>query len=300
MAKPEFIVVHEPYLSATAKFADILLPVTSQLENEDLARPLYPELYYLHLNPAITPRGESKTDFEIARELGKRLGVSNFNGKTVPQSIAELVARPELAAEIRDYPRLRREGILRTAEKTPRVAFAPQMADIERHPFPTPSGRIEIYSERIARLNREDLPPLPQYRPAWEGPEDPLSGEFPLQLITPHAKRRANSVFDRVPWLRELEPQALTINPRDAARRGIAEGDLLRVFNGRGQTLVPARVSGRVMPGVVSLDQGAWYAPDGAGIDRGGCANVLTRDLPSPGGAFPSNTALVEVEKAKS
>ena len=84
----------------------------------------------------------------------------------------------------------------------------------------------------------------------------------------------------------------------DAKARGIRDGDEVKVFNDRGAMIVPAKVVETIMPGVVDLPQGAWYHPDGNGVDRGGCANVLTIDRPSPGGALPSNTALVQVEKA--
>jgi len=121
--------------------------------------------------------------------------------------------------------------------------------------------------------------------------------KYPLQLITTHFKRRTHTQFDRVPWLRELMPQAVSINPTDAVARGINDGDEVRVFNDRGQVVIPVKVTERIMPGVVDLPQGAWYSPDNKGIDRGGCANVLTRDHRSPGGAFPFNTVLVQVEK---
>jgi anaerobic dimethyl sulfoxide reductase subunit A len=83
----------------------------------------------------------------------------------------------------------------------------------------------------------------------------------------------------------------------DAESRGIRDGDMVRVYNDRGIVMIPARVSERIMPGVVDLPQGAWYDPDENGVDRGGCANVLTKDVTSPGGAFPCNTALVQVDK---
>lgn len=121
---------------------------------------------------------------------------------------------------------------------------------------------------------------------------------YPLQLITTHLKRRIHSVYEKVPWLRELDdPQALTMNSIDAEARGIKEGDRVRVFNDRGETILPARISERIMPGVVDIPEGAWYDPDENGIDRGGNPNVLTKDASSLGGSFPSNTCLVEVAK---
>ena len=88
------------------------------------------------------------------------------------------------------------------------------------------------------------------------------------------------------------------MNTDDAQARGIADGDMARVFNDRGETIIPARVTQRIMPGVVDVPEGAWYAPDDKGIDRGGCSNTLTRNEASPGGGFVSSCCLVEVEKA--
>ena len=89
----------------------------------------------------------------------------------------------------------------------------------------------------------------------------------------------------------------MSLNSADADTRGIKDGDMVMVFNDRGVTVLPVWVTERIMPGVVDIPQGAWYDPDKNGIDRGGCANVLTRDEPSPGGAYPTNTCLVQVEK---
>jgi anaerobic dimethyl sulfoxide reductase subunit A len=98
--------------------------------------------------------------------------------------------------------------------------------------------------------------------------------------------------------LKELEPQALMLNTVDAEARGISDGDPVRVFNDRGEVIIQARVTERIIPGVADLPEGAWYAPDEKGIDRGGNPNILTLDIRSPGGAFCSNTCLVQVQKA--
>ncbi|MFH1646976.1 MAG: molybdopterin dinucleotide binding domain-containing protein, partial [Chloroflexota bacterium] len=135
------------------------------------------------------------------------------------------------------------------------------------------------------------------YIEAWESRHDPLAKKYPLQLVTPHSRVRAHSTFANVPWLNELESQVLRMSAVDARARGIKDGDDIRVFNGRGEIRVKARVTQRLLPGVVSLHQGAWYKPDATGIDRGGCANVLTKDECSPGGAFITNTCLVQVER---
>ena len=88
------------------------------------------------------------------------------------------------------------------------------------------------------------------------------------------------------------------MNSEDAEKRGIKEGDEVRVFNDRGEVIIPVKVTQRIMPGVVDLPEGAWYRPDSKGIDRGGCANVLTKGTRSPGGATVHNTGLVQVAKA--
>jgi anaerobic dimethyl sulfoxide reductase subunit A len=253
----------------------------------------------MHSNKAIDSLYESKSDFEIAVELAPRLGIPNYSDKTEDEWLREFVAgAKDTATEIPDYDKFKREGIHRVHLPEPIVGFKKQIEDPKNNPFPTPSGKIEIYSQRLADLNNPKCPPIPRYIETWEGPEDPVAERYPLQLITPHPRRRAHSIFHNVPWLRELEPHAVWINSAEAAARGIRHGDKVRVFNDRGQMIIPAKVTERIMPGVVSITEGAWYDPDEKGIDRGGCPNVLSRDEHSPGGAFASNTALVQVEKA--
>lgn len=147
-------------------------------------------------------------------------------------------------------------------------------------------------------MDHPEIPPIPKYIEHWEGRSDPLIKKYPLQLITTHFKRRTHTQYETLPWLKELMAQAISIHPVDARKRGIRDGDSVRVFNDRGEMIIPARVTERIMPGVVDLPQGAWYRPDQDGVDRGGCANVLTKDAYSPGGATCHNTGLVEVEKA--
>ena len=110
------------------------------------------------------------------------------------------------------------------------------------------------------------LPPIPKYIEPWEGPNDPLIMKYPLQLITSHFKRRAHTQFETVPWLRELQAQRLMISTADAKSRGISDGDMVRVFNDRGEVVIPAYVTERIMPGVVDLPQGAWFSPDESSV----------------------------------
>lgn len=292
LKKLEFIVVQEQFMTATARYADIVLPTCTILERNDLtmggARP-----YFACINKVIEPVGEARTHLEIAEGLAQRLGIKDYNDKDDNEWVENIVKD----SDITDYKAFRQQGSFKMALPEPYVAFRRQIEHPEKHPFPTPSGKIEFYSQLLADMNNPLLPPVPKYIESWESPNDPLAKKYPLQLITSHFKLRAHSQFNNLPWLQELIPQRVTINPEDAQSRGIKDSDMVRVFNDRGEVILPARVSERIMPGVVDVPQGAWYRPDEKGVDRGGCANTLTRDELSPGGALSTNTALVQVER---
>jgi anaerobic dimethyl sulfoxide reductase subunit A len=126
-----------------------------------------------------------------------------------------------------------------------------------------------------------------------------LREKYPLQLIGHHYKQRTHSTYGNVDWLKRVAPQELWINPADAEARGIKHADMVKVYNDRGTVLIPAKVTTRIMPGVLSLPQGAWFAPDKDGVDHGGCVNVLTSLRPSPlAKGNPQHTNLVQVVKA--
>jgi anaerobic dimethyl sulfoxide reductase subunit A len=294
LKKLEFIVLQEQFMTPTTKYADILLPTNTFLERNDLTTGgIGP--FYGYMNKAIDSVGESKSHFEIATELAARLGITDFSDKTEEEWLREPV---EECKDIPNYETFRKDGVHKVKLARPYVCFQEQIEDPANNPFPTPSGKIELYSQQLADTGNPMLPPIPKYIEAWESHNDPLAEKYPLQLVTTHTRRRAHTQFDNLPWLRELYPQAITINTADAEARGIKDGDMVRAFNDRGEMIIPATVTERIMRGVVDIPQGAWYDPDDNGIDRGGCANILTKDVASPGGAFPSNTCLVQVQKA--
>ena len=299
LKKLDFIVVHEQFLTATARYADVILPVNTHWERNDLMRPWLGGSYFFHAEKVIEPLYESKSDLQICRSLAERLGIEGYSDKSEEEWIERIVlSSDDTSQAVPDFETFKKGGAHFFKESKERVAFQKEIADPATNRFKTPSGKIEIFSQRLADLNDPELPPIPKFIPSWEGTDDPLANSYPLQLITIHFKTRAHSCFDNIPRLRDLEPHRLWIHPADAKARGINADDDVIVFNERGRVRIAAYLTHRIMPGIVAMGEGAWYCPDSQGIDRNGCANVLTRDLASPGGALASNTCLVEVEKA--
>ena len=293
----DFVVVHEQVMTATARYADIVLPVNTHLERDDIIRPWQGGPYCIYMQQVVESLHASKSDIEICRLLAPRLGIDAFGEMSDDEWLRDFWQEARSMAHgenLPDYDSFRRMGIHRMHRETPAIAF--EHLDTDR-PFNTPSGKIEIYSNTIAERHDPQLPAVPTWIEPWEGPQEAEQGAYPLQLISTHSKRRIHSNMHTLSWLRDLEPHTVWINPVDAEERGIRDGDPVRVFNKRGTMRIAARVTGRIMPGVVSMGQGAWYQPDENGVDRGGCVNVLLRDTHSPAGAFCSNTCLVDIAK---
>jgi anaerobic dimethyl sulfoxide reductase subunit A len=294
LKKLDFIVVLEQFMTATAKFADIVLPTTTFLERNDIDFGVGTP-FYGFVNKAIEPLGECRSHLEIARELAVRMGIADFGDETED----ELLKREVDGTEVQDYEAFKEQGIYKIKLKEPHVAFKKQIDDPNNNPFPTPSGKIEIFSQGFADLKDPKVPPVAKYIETCESRNDPLAKKYPLQLITTHFGRRTHSQFEYIGWLRDLMSHTMLINTDDAWDRGIKNGDKVRVFNDRGELIIVAEVTERIMPGVVDIPQGTWYDPDENGVDRGGNPNVLMVDRMSPGGAFLLNTCLVEVQKLK-
>ena len=294
----EFFVVQDIFITPTARYADIVLPVKTFAEKNDLTRPWPSGPYLCFANQAIDPLGECKSDWEIGNLFAEKLGYENFNDKTEDEWLRAFVAtNPEYKEHIKDYDEFKEKSIHRIDLPEPYIAFKKQIDDIENNPFATPSGKIEIFSQRLADLDNASTPPVPMY--IAEGREDrhhPLAAKYPLQMLSPHPRVRVHSTLQNVDWLDEVDPHVMWINPVDAAARRIRDGDPVFVYNDRGRIAIKAWVTRRIIPGVVCIYEGKWFEPDAEGIDRGGCVNTLTDDTYSPGGAAALKTVLVEVE----
>ena len=311
--KCEMIVAIDNVMTASAKFADILLPAASTLEESDLCYQSYAmELGELILRQqAIEPVGESRRIYDICAGVARRMGKGEeFTlGRSHDEWVEHMYhecrkLKPDLPE---DYAEAVKTGIFKwTRGDEPRVGLKEFREDPNKHPLNTPSGKIEIFSPRLWEMARTwELPKgdvisaLPEYHPTWGSPEGSGDSPYPLQCVGHHYKQRTHSSYGNNPWLIEAAPQMLWINTLDARERGIGHGDLVRVFNRFGQTLVRAKVTARIMPGVLSLPQGAWHQPDENGVDQNGSINILTSQRPSPvAKGNPQHTNLVQVEKA--
>ena len=288
----EFMVVHDHFVTPTARYADIVLPATMFWERNDVHTPWAGAGHYvIYMKQALPPAEGCRNDLDICAALAERLGLAGYNDKTEEEWLRELTRDT-----IDDFETFRERGLARLPAPADAVAFAREIRDPERHPFTTPSGKIEIYSMALAaRPDPYGLGPIPPI-PTWI-PETP-DARHPLRLVTPKSRARTHSIHDNQPVLARADHDDVWLHPADAAARGIVDGQRVRIFNERGATELPVRVTGRIAPGVVSIKEGAWFALDPARGDTRGCANMLTPDRASPAGATPFNSTFVDVAPA--
>ena len=292
--KCEMIVVIDCHMTSSAKYADILLPDCTASEQMDFALDAScgNMSYVIFADQAIKPRFECKTIYEMTSELAKRLGVEEqfTEGRTREGWMRYLYEQSRKAIpDLPDFDTFRQQGIYKQRDpQGHHVAYKAFREDPQANPLTTPSGKIEIYSQDLAKIAA-----------TWELPEgmlsircrstprvsenynDPLTAKYPLQLTGFHYKSRVHSTYGNVDVLKAACRQEMWINPIDARKRGIANGDRIRIFNDRGEVHIEAKVTPRMMPGVVALGKGP-VQPGRLAWDQAGSINVLTTQRPSP------------------
>ena len=307
--RPDTVVCNEAWWNGLARHSDIVLPATTTLERNDFSGSSR-EAYLFAMHRAVPPIGEARNDHDIFTGLAQRLGVAErfTEGRTEADWLRHLYDRGRQRAAEREvampgFDEFWKDGCFRLPTPSAhQIMFSDFRADPEGNPLKTPSGRIEIFSERIAGFGYADCPG----HPVWLEPAEWLGGagaaRHPLHLVSCQPEHRLHSQYDNGGYSRSGKVQgreAVWLNPTDAAARGIADGDVVRLHNDRGACLAGAVVTDKVRRCVVRLPTGAWYDPDETGLCRHGNPNVLTLDKGTSSLAQgPSaQTCLVQVER---
>ena len=314
--KLDLVVCMDSTITPSGLWADVLLPIATHFERHDVALPWYKGHYYIHRPKVIEPLGESKTDFQVLTELAYRLGFGQkYNPKatrnyfydndevdeTYLQEWWETKVQPHQDVQM-CWKEFKKRGVYKFRLSRPQVAFQDNVEKDQA--WSTPSGKIEIFSTRLARITDwartaygYEIPAIPKWIEPWEWLDSEQAVEYPFHLISPHPRWRTHSIFHNVAVLRETYEQEVTINATDAKKLGLKTGDIVELWNARGRVIAPAYVTERCMPNVVVLHEGAWMDLDENGVDRAGNPDFLTLDEPSPAGAFAYNTVLVNIKK---
>ena len=323
----EFMLAQHPWLENDSHFADVILPVNTKFEEEDIGEnTTSDQLDSIFLEPkCIEPIGESKSDYEVVCAIAEKLGLREeyTGGKSIEEWIRNGFDESGVpGAGLITWEEFKEKGyyVVPTDpdwEKVPAGLYE-FYQDPEKHPLRTPSGKLEIYSERLAQHFPDDdeRPPIPKWIEMSQSHDERISGErakkYPLLCQSNHPKWRVHAQLDDVNWLHEIPTckvrgpdgylyEPAWIHPTEAARRGIEHGDIVKIFNDRGGVLAGVYVTERIMPGVLYIDHGARYDPIVVGeLDRGGAINTITpRKVTSRNAAGHAVSGfLVEVEHA--
>ena len=305
--RPDTIVVHEPFWTPVAKRADVVFPATTPLERNDLGTA---DAMLIAMAKAVEPPAEARDDYAIFAELAHRLGFGPAftEGRNADEWVEELYEQfRSRHGYAPSYKVFRKVGHLIHPDvtemgKREQIFLAEFRADPDANPLPTPSGRIELFSDTIDGYCYDDCPG----HPVWLEPYERLGGagsdRWPLHLISNQPTTRLHSQYDHAQPSQATKVagrEPVRLHPATAAARGIAAGDVVRIFNDRGACLAGAILDDALMPDVIQLATGAWYDPDENGMCRAGNPNVLTRDKgTSKLAQGPSaHTCLVDVER---
>jgi biotin/methionine sulfoxide reductase len=311
--EPETVIVHDSWWNPITRFADIVLPASTAFERDDIASGRR-DPYISAMHRAADPPGEALSDFEILRRMASRLGLEEAftEGKTADEGVRELYERTrarleQQGYELPDFEAFWEQGRIELPSPPEELcALDALRADPDANPLHTPSGKVEIFSATIDSFGYDDCPGHPTWLEPVEWLGSPLADRFPLHLVSNQPSTRLHSQFDlggysRASKVQDREP--VWINPADAAARGIADGDVVRLYNDRGACLAGAVVTDRIQPRAVQLATGAWYDPAEPGVpgslDRHGNPNVLTLDKGTSKLAQGpiAHTTLVQIER---
>lgn len=306
--QPQAVIVNECYWTATARHGDIVFPATTALERNDIGGASR-DPYILAMQQVVPPVGEARNDYDIFAALAERLGAGETftEGRTTDDWLR--VAWDQISARLAgrgleppSFEEFWEKGYFEMPDpKENYVMLADFRDDPDTHRLPTPSGCIELFSKDIAEMTGGAQPGHPAWldREEWLGAD--LAHTYPIHLLTPQPARRLHGQMDWSAHSREgkiRERELLQLHPDDAAARGIADGDAVRLFNDRGACFAVAQLEPGLVRGVALLPTGATYDPDGA-TDRNSNPNVLTRDIGTSelGQGCAAQSCLVEIEK---
>lgn len=288
LGRADTIVVNEPYWTSMARHADIVLPTTIPMEREDLGGGRR-DTHLIAMHQATSAPGEALDDHEIFRLIAEQMGVADAftEGRTARQWLEHIYEtwRDKADDVVPEFEQFWAEGGIELPfAKEHQTMFERFRSDPEQFKLKTPSGRIELASDVIAGFDYDDCPG----HPTWFEPDNSDDGSFPLHLIANQPSTRLHGQMDvGAPSLASKVQgrEPILINPADAAARGIDDGDVVRVFSGRGACLAGAVYSEAVRPGVAQLATGAWYDPlvldDGTTLCVHGNPNAVTEDRPT-------------------
>ncbi|GAA9069014.1 molybdopterin guanine dinucleotide-containing S/N-oxide reductase [Helicobacter pylori] len=310
------VIVHEPWWTPTAKFADIVFASTSTMKRDDITfGESYSKNVVYAMRKVIEPVYESKDDYEIFRQLALRIGSNETEQKfTESKSYMEWIKGLYEKSDdptLKSFDQFWRDGFVEfeipeNARKFVRHAKFRQ--DPINNKLDTESGKIQIFSQKCADFKLADF----KGHPTWFEPAEWLGSKmaetYPFHLISPHPKYRVNSQLDNT-WVRNVYKiqgrEPVMINELDANKLGIRHGEIVEVFNARGRLLAGAFVTKNIRQGVLSIQKGAWYDPEDVGVRNPRCnaghVNTLTslRPTSSMTQAISANTALVNIRKLR-
>lgn len=288
-AQVDTLVVHEQAWTATARHADIVLPVTMSLEREDIGYSANdPVMVAMH--KLAEPFGQSRDDYAIFADLAQYLGVGPAftEGRDSRAWLAHLYERTRAGLIAQNVPapsfeEFWTQGEMMLPQKLDDGGYLRAFRDDpDGKPLKTPSGKIEIYSETIAGFDEADCPPHPTWLAKHHAPDDAA----PFYLVANQPSTRLHSQLDFGAYSlasKHRGREVATLHPTDAAAKGVKDGDIIRLFNQRGACLAAIRVSDGVSPGVIQLATGAWYDPEDPEAEMPLCVhgnpNVLTQDV---------------------